>query len=406
MKLGPVDVEVPVLAATLLLACAVGCKKNDAQANDAAAGDADGGMAGAEAPGIDPNLMAGAAAPPPAIVSADPNIPLNEAVVGAAPTSPDFSADAAPPAPALEDPPARPDPADVWTPGYWWWSPPLVRYVWVSGAWRRPPPGQVWSPGSWNPVGRHFFWTPGYWGPQGYARVYVDAPPPPLQAEAYVAPPSVGFVWTPGYYDYRGDAYAWVGGSWLRPPAVGLGWIEPRYVPLGARFTFQPGRWDFAPELRGVVYRPDIDVRAGAHLRLVPMPLEVVVAHARFCHAAAYAMARGGTRMPNGGFVLHGPWAHDHDRDFDHDRDPGHDRDFLHEREHDHDRDLVRDRERDRDFRRDQDHDHREFPEPRGGPAFEDRHGAPANAHGAPPPHADPGGEHRGGGGPPSHGRR
>ena len=149
MKLGQLQVELPVLVAAALLACATGstgCKKSDAQADDAAADAAaaaaavpDGGMAGAEAPGIDPTLTAGAAAPPPPVVAADPNIPLTEAVVGAAPTPPDFSADVAPPAPVIEDQPAAPDPQDVWTPGYWWWSAPLGRYVWISGAWRQPP---------------------------------------------------------------------------------------------------------------------------------------------------------------------------------------------------------------------------------------------------------------------------
>ena len=71
-----------------------------------------------------------------------------------------------------------------------------------------------------------------------------------------------------GYYGYRGGTYAWIGGSWLRPPREGVNWVEPRYVTIGGRYCLQPGRWDFAPERRGTVYRPDINVRAGAHLSL------------------------------------------------------------------------------------------------------------------------------------------
>ncbi len=144
---------------------------------------------------------------------------------------------------------------------------PLNRYVWVTGAWRRPPPDQVWSPGSWNLAEGRYTWAPGYWGPHGYSRVSIDLAPHPLRVEVRPAPPSVGFVWTPGYYDYRGANYVWVGGSYARPPTVGLGWVEPRYVTVGGHYTFQPGRWDFAPERRGVVYRPDINVHAGRPLR-------------------------------------------------------------------------------------------------------------------------------------------
>ncbi|MGD0676451.1 MAG: hypothetical protein ABSC94_13610 [Polyangiaceae bacterium] len=244
--------------------------------------------------------------PPPPVVAEDPSIPVHEAVVGATPVPADYAAPMPPPAPVVEEEPPQPEPDEAWIPGYWWWSPPLGRYVWVSGAWRRPPPDEIWSPGAWNLVDGAYAWAPGYWGPRGYAAVYVDVGPPPWRAEVYGAPPSVGFVWTPGYYGYRGGSYVWVGGSWLRPPGAGLGWIEPRYVSIGHRYAFQPGRWDFAPERRGTVYRPDVNAHPGAHLRLTPLPQGVVSAHANFVTAAARAIAHGATRTANGGYAMRG----------------------------------------------------------------------------------------------------
>jgi hypothetical protein len=281
------------------LVCLASCHKSPV--GDSSSADAE--LFAAAAPEGD--LAAGAEVPPPApVVAEDPAIPVNEAVVGTAPIPPDYAAPVAPPEPVVEDQPTQPEPDDVWIPGYWWWSVPLGRYVWVSGAWRRPPPEQVWTPGSWGLVGARFVWTPGYWGPHGYARVMVDIAPPIAPVEPYIAPPGVGFVWTPGYYSFRGGNYVWVGGSWLRPPSPGFGWVEPRYVEVGGRYWLQPGRWDFPPARRGVVYRPDIDVRPGAHVRLAPLPSAVVVAHAKFVSTSAHAIARGAVRTPTGGFVM------------------------------------------------------------------------------------------------------
>src|SRR5208283_2129333 len=127
-----------------------------------------------------------------------------------------------------------------------------------------------------------------------------DIAPPALPFEVVGEAPGVGFVWTPGYYGYRGGGYVLIAGGWLRPPFVGVGWIEPRYVGVGGRYYLQPGRWDFPPERRGTVYRPDIDVRAGARVRFAPVPQPVVLAHARYVSACAHAVARGATRMPGG----------------------------------------------------------------------------------------------------------
>jgi hypothetical protein len=281
----------------MLLMFAAGCKtKAQDAALDAAAvstADADAGFE---------------VAPPPAVVSGDPDIPLNEAVVGTTPVPADYAGESAPPAPVVEDRPAIPDSGDVWVPGYWWWSTPFHRYVWVSGAWRNPPPDQVWTPGEWvSASADRYLWMPGFWGTPGVPRpAAIELAPPPPRVEAYGEPPSVGFIWTPGFYAYRGNSYYWTDGLWLRPPSVGLGWIEPRYVGIGGRYYFQAGRWDFGPEHRGTCYLPDINVRAGMHFTPTGAPPELVLAHARFVTASSRAVAFGGTRMPNGGYAVRG----------------------------------------------------------------------------------------------------
>jgi hypothetical protein len=318
----------PPSALLVLGALLAGCSKPtpaaQAQGDD---GSSDAAVVFAASAAPD-DIQAGSVAPPAPVVAEDPNIPLHESVVGAPPTAPDYAAPVAPPEqPVAEDQPPQPDPADTWVPGYWWWSPPLARYVWVGGAWRRPPPDVAWSPGTWTPVEGRFVWSPGYWGPPHAPLVSIDVAPPAFQVEVAPPAPAVGFAWTPGYYAYRNSAYVWVGGSWLRPPAVGLGWVEPRYVSVGARFAFLPGRWDFPAERRGVVYRPDINIRAGEHLRLVAAPREILVARTHYCDSAARFVARGAVRTPGGGFALRDDRPGHHDefhRDHDHDRDrPG-----------------------------------------------------------------------------------
>ena len=303
----------------MLVALAAGCHKTQSQ--EASPGDQAGAAAAAAASAsasASPSASASTTedvAPPPAVVSADPSIPLNEAVVGPAPVPADYSADTAPPPPASEEQPPSPATGDVWVPGYWWWSVPLKRYAWVSGAWRDPPPEQVWTPGLWTsaPSGR-FVWIPGFWGAPGTpAPVAIVAAPPAPQSEAPPPPPpGVGFVWTPGYHAYRGDRYVWVEGSYARPPREGLGWIEPRYVGVGGHYYFQPGRWDQPPTHRGVVYQPDPNVRPGVRFRPTPVAASLVVAHASFNVAAARAIAFGGTRTANGGFVFRHPAVEGH----------------------------------------------------------------------------------------------
>ena len=211
-----------------------------------------------------------------------------------------------PPDPVVEDPPPQPDPSNIWIPGYWWWSGPLDRYVWVSGAWRLAPPGQVWIPGAWIAAEPgHYVRAPGYWAAPGSTpdNIGYNQAPPRERVEVHGAPPGPEYVWTRGYNDYRDGAYVWVGGSWGRPPAVGLGWVDARYIAVRGHYFFQPGRWDYGVERRGVVYAPDIRVTAGAHLTPVAVSASLVAAHAGYVAASARAVARGAVRTSSGGFT-------------------------------------------------------------------------------------------------------
>ena len=246
----------------------------------------------------------GVPAPEP-VVAEDPLIPLHEAVVGPAVVPDDYAAPAAPPEAAIEDAPPMPDPSDTWIPGYWWWSSPLARYVWISGTWRNPPPDQTWVAGSWDPNGQgQFVRTPGMWASAGAPpeMVALAVAPPPLQDEVMMASPGPEFAWTPGYYAFGDGSYNWVGGTWGRPPREGLAWVEPRYLSVGGRYYFHPGRWDYPIERRGVVYRPDIHVGAGMHFSPVGVSMGLVAARASYINASAHAIARGTAHVASGSY--------------------------------------------------------------------------------------------------------
>jgi hypothetical protein len=244
--------------------------------------------------------------PPTPVVSGDPDVPVNEGIVGTQPVPSDYSADTPPPAPVIEDKPPSPEPADTWVPGYWWWSRTTKHYAWVSGGWRNPPADQIWAPGAWTANAGHYYWRPGFWGAKGY----VPAPPaemapPPMRVEPQPPSPGAGYAWAPGYYAWKNNAYGWTPGAWSRPPHEGLSWVAPTYVTTGGHYYFQPGRWDHPIAQRGIAYRPDATVRPGAHFKPVALPPAVVAEHEAFVVRSNEAVVRGATRLPTGGYVLH-----------------------------------------------------------------------------------------------------
>jgi hypothetical protein len=161
------------IAFTAVLVALSGCHRTEAAADGgitAASASASADTVAAIAPDQTADDDAGVTIAPPApVVAADSTIPLNEAVVGAPANLPaNYSAAIAPPTQAVDETrPTAPDADSSWVPGYWWYSQPLNRYVWVGGAWRHPPPDQVWTTGSWVPRSGRYSWQPGYWGPRG-----------------------------------------------------------------------------------------------------------------------------------------------------------------------------------------------------------------------------------------------
>src|SRR5690606_22772975 len=51
----------------------------------------------------------------------------------------------------------------AWILGYWAWDDEIEDYIWVSGLWRRIPPGQRWVPGHWSEADGGYTWVSGFW---------------------------------------------------------------------------------------------------------------------------------------------------------------------------------------------------------------------------------------------------
>ena len=78
-------------------------------------------------------------------------------------------------------------------------------------------------------------------GPPAYYRV---GPPPPVPSYGYRAAPGPGYVWADGYYDLRGGRnWAWVPGSYVRPPHPRAVWVSPRWEQRGRDWHFHKGYW-------------------------------------------------------------------------------------------------------------------------------------------------------------------
>src|SRR5205807_899017 len=102
-----------------------------------------------------------------------------------------------PPAPLAEAPPAERLAGDDvhWVPGYWQWDDERRTYIWITGAWRKPPPGRRWAPGAYVRTELGWQRTPGLWVASNVVETqYCPAPPAPLD-EAPPAAPTATSVW-------------------------------------------------------------------------------------------------------------------------------------------------------------------------------------------------------------------
>ena len=170
-----------------------------------------------------------------------------------------------PPKAIEEVPPAeKPEGDYTWIPGYWAWDQDRENFIWVTGAWRIPPPGTTWVPGYWNQAANGHQWVGGYWGPAANTAtasestsetVYLPTPPQSVESGASTPAPSPDHFWVPGYWYWVDGQYVWRAGYWGRcqPDWV---WIPARYVWTPGGYVFLAGHWDYALAKRGVVFCP------------------------------------------------------------------------------------------------------------------------------------------------------
>jgi len=170
-----------------------------------------------------------------------------------------------PPKAIEEVPPAeKPEGDYTWIPGYWAWDQDHANFIWVTGAWRIPPPGATWVPGYWNQTANGHQWVSGYWGPAANTAtasksssetVYLPTPPQSVESGASTPAPSPDHFWIPGYWYWANGRYVWQAGYWGRcqPDWV---WIPARYVWTPGGYVFLAGHWDYALAKRGVVFCP------------------------------------------------------------------------------------------------------------------------------------------------------
>ena len=140
--------------------------------------------------------------------------PIHEAFINPVERS-DQASMAAPEAPPVSIDEVPPDvrPAEaVWIPGYWFWDELSDDFVWLSGVWRVPPPGQQWVPGYWQRLDNGARWISGFWAPVTASAVSYVEPPPENRDRGPT-------------YNSPGSDYFWVSGVWMLHPS-GYRWRE------------------------------------------------------------------------------------------------------------------------------------------------------------------------------------
>ena len=103
-----------------------------------------------------------------------------------------------------------------WLPGYWFWDDDRADFIWISGVWRKIPPGQRWLPGYWAEADGQYQWVSGTWLVTDRAEIeYIaQSPPETLELGPVGEPPSTEHFWIPGCWIWQQNNYAWRPGYW------------------------------------------------------------------------------------------------------------------------------------------------------------------------------------------------
>jgi hypothetical protein len=164
------------------------------------------------------------------------------------------------PPPSVEElpPEQKPDSDTVqWVPGYWQWDAERGDFLWVSGAWREPPPGRQWVPGAWRQVDGGWQWVSGFWAPASQDDPPVQEPPPESLESGPSSPPpeEEPSFYTPGCWIPRATRYVWRPGYWVsyRPGWV---WVPCHYAWTPDGCVFVDGYWDYPLHRRGLLFAP------------------------------------------------------------------------------------------------------------------------------------------------------
>ena len=210
--------------------------------------------------------LAQAPAPVPAPAPADNGItvqasgPIHEAFAEPTPANPQPGSivPKQPPDPIPEQPPDQKPEGDnvVWIPGYWAWDVDRGDYLWVSGFWRIPPPGQRWVPGYWAQADGGWQWVPGLWAPIEQQDVsYLPPPPASVDNGPTIPAPSDDSIYVPGCWLWQATRYLWRPGFWM-PGRPGWLWNPSYYSWTPQGCVYVDGFWDRALEDRGVLFAP------------------------------------------------------------------------------------------------------------------------------------------------------
>jgi hypothetical protein len=164
----------------------------------------------------------------------------------------------APPA-AIEEMPPDQQPGDetaIWIPGYWGWDDDRNDFIWISGIWRIPPPGNTWVPGYWTKVQDGAQWISGFWQPADTQDISYLPPPPQSLDEGPAGPPRTpDDIWCPGYWNWQETRYVWRPGFWM-PGRQNWVWNPSHYVWTPRGMIFVAGYWDYPIENRGILFAP------------------------------------------------------------------------------------------------------------------------------------------------------